>query len=602
VNDSQCFLLEHFDTIHNSPSQIYCYAIPLSPSSSWLHKYYTAELLQEVKVVRGPPAGWGMCSRIVALNEKAQSLAHFQDTIAVGLWSNDIMILNAITGSQVAVLSGHTNVVKTLAFSSDGMLLVSGSNDKTLKLWDIQTGIIAKTLCGHTHWVLSISISADCTTIASGSHDKTIRLWDIQTGACHHVIRQHKRVTYVSFLPTDPQYFVSLSNGVIQQWDINGHQIGHTHECSYGAFSLNGPYFISCANGVVTVQDSDSRAVVARCKIPNPNAHPTFTHSCLSPNSRLVAAASQNTISIWDITNSDPLHIKTFIGHTEIISSLTFSSSSTLISASHDKSVRFWQISGQPTNLVAGNSKSTPSTSVPIRSISLQANSGIAITCDFKGVVRVWDISTGCCKGSYHKLTGNLDWGDAQMIGGRLIVVLIRDGKIFVGDAERGNLLKIVDLHLGVTGGFKISGDGSKVFCLVGNLLKAWSIQTAEVIGVVEVGVDHNVHLDPLHVDGSKIWVHFKDKPPQGWDFGISGFSPVLLPNTSPERPPLHFIHGISRWGNGLSRIEDTVTGKVVFWFSGRYAMPTEAKWDGRHLVTGYQSGEVLILDFNHLS
>jgi WD40 repeat protein len=55
-----------------------------------------------------------------------------------------------------------------LAFSSDGTSLVSGSDDCTVKLWDVQTGGTVKTFFGHTELVLSVSISADYTIIASG--------------------------------------------------------------------------------------------------------------------------------------------------------------------------------------------------------------------------------------------------------------------------------------------------------------------------------------------------------------------------------------------------------------------------------------------------
>jgi hypothetical protein len=108
-------------------------------------------------------------------------------------------------------------------------------------------------------------------------------------------------------------------------------------------------------------------------------------------------------------------------------------------------------------------------------------------------------------------------------------------------------------------------------------------------------------------MDGSTIWVDSKDKPLQGWDFGISGSSPVPLFNAHPERTHLHFIYdidhcfGFEQWSNDPPRIEDTVTGQVVFQLSGRYAKPCKAQWDGQYLVAGYESGEVLILEFNHL-
>jgi WD40 repeat protein len=119
-------------------------------------------------------------------------LSYHNNSIAVGSEPGDIIILNAITGSQTAVLSGHTDEVNCLTFSSDGTSLVSGSDDCTVKLWDVQTGGVVKTFSGHTDWVWSVSISADCTIIASGSSDNTICLWNIQTGECQHVIRQQE--------------------------------------------------------------------------------------------------------------------------------------------------------------------------------------------------------------------------------------------------------------------------------------------------------------------------------------------------------------------------------------------------------------------------
>ena len=62
ANDGQHFLLEHFDTIQNFPSCTYHSALLLSPSSSWLFKHHNAEASPMVKVVKGVPAGWGVCS------------------------------------------------------------------------------------------------------------------------------------------------------------------------------------------------------------------------------------------------------------------------------------------------------------------------------------------------------------------------------------------------------------------------------------------------------------------------------------------------------------------------------------------------------------
>jgi WD40 repeat protein len=593
VNDGQHFLLEFFDTIHNSPSQIYHTALPFSPSSSWLHKSYSTELSGEVKVVKGLQAVWGSCSRTVTFDECPLALSCWKDAIAVGLGSGDIITLDGNTGSQVAVLSGHTDCVRSVTFSSDGTLLVSGSEDETLKLWDIQTGGVIKTFHGHTHYVYSVSISSNHTTIASGALDNTICLWDIQAGECCCIINQEQSVVYVSFSPTNSQHLISISGGVVHQWDIDGHKIEPTYQGSYAAFSLDGAHLALCKGKVTTVQDSNSGEILA--KLPTDEAAESC---CFSPNGRLVAVATDVTAYVWDITGSDPHLIETFTGHTDDISSLTFSSSS-LISASDDKSVKFWQIGTSSTDLIASDPESTPPASTSVESVSLQAENGIAISGDQDGVVKMWDISTGLCKESFQTPADGRTLRDAQMIDGRLTVVWWEDKKIHSWDTRKGELLQVVKTDQTGIRDLRISGDGSKVFLLAGGFIKAWSLRTGEAVG--EVKLEDKSYQGLFRAGGSRICLCFPNSSIQEWDFGILGSPPVLLPSTSPERSCLHFIGGAGWWYKGPSQIKDTVTGKVVFQLLGRHANPHEVQWDGQHLIAGYESGEVLILDFIHM-
>jgi len=68
----------------------------------------------------------------------------------------------------------------SVAISPDGQTLASGSDDKTIKLWNLKTGDLLHTLTGHESYVLSVAISADGQTLASGSADKAIKLWEKQ--------------------------------------------------------------------------------------------------------------------------------------------------------------------------------------------------------------------------------------------------------------------------------------------------------------------------------------------------------------------------------------------------------------------------------------
>ena len=200
VDDSQHLILENFDIICDCPSEIYHYTLPFSPSSSWFHEHYGPELSKEVKVVKGCQVKWGICSHTASLDRSPSVLTSWKGLVAVGSsGSGDIITLDAITGICTSVLSGHSDSITSLDFSSDGMLLVSGSYDKTVKLWEIQTGGVIKTFHGHTYSVDSVSISPGDTMIASGSSDSTICLWDTHTRECHCIIELGNWVTSVNF-------------------------------------------------------------------------------------------------------------------------------------------------------------------------------------------------------------------------------------------------------------------------------------------------------------------------------------------------------------------------------------------------------------------
>jgi len=578
-------------------------------------------------VVKGLPAEWEMCSRTIMLDNSPSAFICWKGTIAVGLDPGEIITLDGITGIQTAILSGHTNSVRSLAFFPDGTSLVSGSEDRTIKLWDVQTGGVIKTFHGHTNYVNSVSISLDCTIIASGSQDKTVRLWDIQAEECHHIIEQQDWVTHVGFSPTDPQHLISVSGRKVLHWNINGHKTNPTHNSHQTypatdiAFSPNGAQFVSCALEDIVVQNCGSGETITKFHMPNSRV----THCCFSPDSRLIAVVSKNIIYIYDVTSFDPHSLKTFAGHTGSITSLAFSSVSSLISSSNDRSVKFWQMDALPTDPIAtdltstplvsslvnqlvkfwktspssidpavADLESTPLDSTPIMSVTLQAKHGIVISSGLDRVVRTWDILTGLCKASFQIPAKDPRWSDARLVNSRLIFVWHMDEKIQIWDAEKRELLQTADTPKPGVFSIKISGDGSKVFCLFGGSILAWSILTGEVVG--EVRYETFADGSSLTVDGSRVWVYSSRSEPLGWDFRTTGSSPIQLSKIHLPHP-----NNTKMWDVGQSRVKDTATGKVVFQLAGRFANPSDSQWDGRYLVAGYWSGEILILDFDHM-
>ena len=101
-------------------------------------------------------------------------------TIASGSGDRTVRIWDSETGNLVAgPFQGHSLSVNSVAFSPDGTRIASGSSDKTVRIWDSETGkLVAGPLKGHTYYVTSAAFSPDGTRIASGSADSTVRIWD----------------------------------------------------------------------------------------------------------------------------------------------------------------------------------------------------------------------------------------------------------------------------------------------------------------------------------------------------------------------------------------------------------------------------------------
>ena len=93
---------------------------------------------------------------------------------------------------RAKVLEGHTNAVWSVAIKDN--IIISGSDDETIKIWDINSGKCIKTLEGHTDWVKSVAIKDNL--IISGSSDNTIKIWDIESGECIKTPEGHTGSVY----------------------------------------------------------------------------------------------------------------------------------------------------------------------------------------------------------------------------------------------------------------------------------------------------------------------------------------------------------------------------------------------------------------------
>ncbi|KAH7874982.1 uncharacterized protein C8R40DRAFT_1272626 [Lentinula edodes] len=258
---------------------------------------------------------------------------------------------------QQASLQGHTGQVSSVAFSTNGERIISGSWDK---VWDAETGkAVGHPLQGHTNEVTSVACSPCGKMVASGSADNSVRMWNIETGepdlaetqeAIGNPLQGHtKGILCISFSPDGKTIASgSLDNSIIIWNAESGNAVGnqlneHTGAVSSVAFSPNGQKIISGSwDKTIRIWNRYTGEAVGDCLQGHTNG---VTSVAFSPDGqKLISGSFDCTLCIWDLNNEDPKPV-VLQGHKGIVTSVAFSPDGNKIaSASEDHSIRIWNV------------------------------------------------------------------------------------------------------------------------------------------------------------------------------------------------------------------------------------------------------------------
>jgi hypothetical protein len=123
---------------------------------------------------------------------------------------------DANTGTNVRSFLGHKGSVTSVAFSPNGKRALTGSEDGSLRLWDVATGTEICAYWGHRDTVTSVAFSSDGNRLLSGSLDKTLLLWDISRAHAYRDFEDHRLPEAAKALAEDPQSPIALN--ILGEW------------------------------------------------------------------------------------------------------------------------------------------------------------------------------------------------------------------------------------------------------------------------------------------------------------------------------------------------------------------------------------------------
>lgn len=237
---------------------------------------------------------------------------------------------------------GHEDYVNAINFSPDGRYIVTGSSDKTVRLWNLQDNSIGTPFKGHQGVVRSVAFSPDSQYIISGGDDG-MRLWDLKGNVIEPFLKlKGRQIKSVAFSP-DGQTIV-IASDTLQFWDRKGNSIAkpieaHIYGVSSLAISRDGKYIVtSGVDNTVKLIDFQKK------KIDKTIRENDIVSVAFNPDSKSIAIASGKTVQVRDLEGN--LIGQPFLGHDDKLTSVAFSplGKDYIVTGSWDKTVRLWNL------------------------------------------------------------------------------------------------------------------------------------------------------------------------------------------------------------------------------------------------------------------
>lgn len=416
--------------------------------------------------------------------------------------SGNIHVWETSTGHALHVLSAHSHTAHALRLSADGRWLVSGSPDRTVRLWDVNTGRCLRTL-QHSEWVWGASISADGKRIISGGTDDIVRVWELDQQRILCSLHPSQ-----AFSHTDVTQTKGRAENLLEQFEQAYAEKRYEEALMLLREVRSLPGWErrpECLDAWARLTPHCLRTGFRAAWLAQ-----TFQVGArsvnLSTDGQLAAFASGISVQVWDMNSGRCL--QELQGHTGGVNTVRLSKDTRwVVSGSSDKTVRLWERSSERClQVLQGHTDS-------VMSVDMNADGTLIVSGGHDGYIRVWEAKTGRCLRVLDAAPGERGvqrWIYRVSISadGRLLVSGGQDGSMRAWEVSKGRSLYVLKEHIGpVTsvnitedGKFVISGGNETTFSGSGNrAICVWEISTGRCLRGIKAnfGMEHDVNISP---------------------------------------------------------------------------------------------------------